>query len=1117
MSNGTFNHARHWKSVMSNNSTSSRSSQLLVVIDPNVPDHAALVRGVVAGASVVILDPNRDGIEQITVALQHCETINSLHIISHGSAGRLQLGSTFLNADNLDTYGWHLQQWAEFLATEADILLYGCHVAAGEQGRSFVGRISLLTGANVAASEDLIGNATLGGNWTLGFNMGRVRSPLAFQSAALEAYPYTLNIIINEFRRANKFVDTEYIEFLLIADQTATQLESLFFGDSTGTTDGKFGIYSFTKLANIATTFNAGTIVAIGGTTVIPIEDTIYNPIASGTEEGWNIQLQVGGNFIKHTNAFDNGDFAGGDLVWVDTASDGITSIHSINWDKSAPGAFANAATVTLNSIPSNGNTGIVQFQGNNTQIGDAANYAVNTLTNTLGLSNGGTNTNYIDFLRTPTIDIATGITPDENTPTNGTFTLNLSHTSATPLTVNFSVAGSATNGADYTLLAGTGISSLGSGSLVIEAGVTRATLIVQPVNDVVAEADETVQLTLTNSTGYQLGSATNSLTIAQNDTVSLIAIDPNAAEPIDSGIFRISRLGTTDDLTIQLTIANTSTAISADYSLTGGNVAVSDSTLTVTIPDGQSNVDLILTPISEPLAEAAKTVQLNLAIGNYSINNSVNTATVVISDVAPVLDLNGATSGINYVTRFIEDGGAVALVDSALSVSDADGLSLSGATVTIANLLNGADEILSANTTGTTISASYSAGVLSLTGADTIDHYQQVLRSVTYNNTAQDLDVSDRMITSVVNDGANSSAIAATTLTMTAINDGQTTTSPPVFDLTINDSNHSTDRFILKFAIDDVTTLIGSQFSLTLNTDAFHSEDAGNLLTLRATLEDGSPLPAWLSFDAATHSFKGTPSDRDGGMFNLKVTVTNAKGSIASDTFTLTVNGETGIVPSSIHFGGGRRGITNRSQKLHDNLRGTPNRDVIWGGAGNDRIIGGRLKYGFGCDRLYGQGGNDWLDAGRNNDWLDGGDGDDSLIGGKGRDRLLGGDGNDTLLGGKGKDVLMGGIGDDRLIGGGNKDLFVFNSLTEGNDVITHFERAKDLIDVRSIFSKPEFAGSTSFLRYRQFITLEQIGANTAVKIDADGNGSSTAFATLVTLTNVSANTLTGRNFVIE
>ncbi len=69
-------------------------------------------------------------------------------------------------------------------------------------------------------------------------------------------------------------------------------------------------------------------------------------------------------------------------------------------------------------------------------------------------------------------------------------------------------------------------------------------------------------------------------------------------------------------------------------------------------------------------------------------------------------------------------------------------------------------------------------------------------------------------------------------------------------------------DFGILRLAsgISDQTALAGEAFGYTIPAHAFYDAD-GDTLTYRASLADGSPLPAWLTFDAATRSFSGTPS----------------------------------------------------------------------------------------------------------------------------------------------------------------------------------------------------------------------------------------------------------------
>jgi len=59
--------------------------------------------------------------------------------------------------------------------------------------------------------------------------------------------------------------------------------------------------------------------------------------------------------------------------------------------------------------------------------------------------------------------------------------------------------------------------------------------------------------------------------------------------------------------------------------------------------------------------------------------------------------------------------------------------------------------------------------------------------------------------------------------------------------------------------------------------------------LTYTASLSDGSDLPVWLTFNPATRTFSGTPSDLEVGIYDIKVAVSDGLFE-ASATFTLTV-----------------------------------------------------------------------------------------------------------------------------------------------------------------------------------------------------------------------------------
>ena len=80
------------------------------------------------------------------------------------------------------------------------------------------------------------------------------------------------------------------------------------------------------------------------------------------------------------------------------------------------------------------------------------------------------------------------------------------------------------------------------------------------------------------------------------------------------------------------------------------------------------------------------------------------------------------------------------------------------------------------------------------------------------------------------------------------------------------------------------------SAFSFAIPAATFSDADAGDTLTLSASRADGSALPAWLAFDAATRSFSGAPLNGDVGTVNVRVTATDSGGLSAFDTFDVAV-----------------------------------------------------------------------------------------------------------------------------------------------------------------------------------------------------------------------------------
>jgi hypothetical protein len=145
----------------------SNAQKEIVILDPTVPDSNHIASGIKPGTATYILESQPDAIEQITTLLARHTSIEALHIITHGSAGSLYLGTKELNSSNIQNYSQQLQQWRNSFSANASIILYGCSVAAGETGHQFLTQLHQLTGANIAANPHPTANSERGGTWDI--------------------------------------------------------------------------------------------------------------------------------------------------------------------------------------------------------------------------------------------------------------------------------------------------------------------------------------------------------------------------------------------------------------------------------------------------------------------------------------------------------------------------------------------------------------------------------------------------------------------------------------------------------------------------------------------------------------------------------------------------------------------------------------------------------------------------------------------------------------------------------------------------------------------------------------------------------------------------------------
>ena len=181
-----------------------QSFKELVFIDSRTPDYQAMVDDLRANRpdtefELIIIDSDEDGIDKISSTLASVDPVAAIHIISHGSGGAVQLGSVILNNDVINERGDELLEWSDELTDDADILIYGCNLAATDEGVALVDNIALLTDADVAASDDTTGHESLGGNWQLEYVTGQVTTDVVFSPDLQENWAGKLDVV---------FVDT---------------------------------------------------------------------------------------------------------------------------------------------------------------------------------------------------------------------------------------------------------------------------------------------------------------------------------------------------------------------------------------------------------------------------------------------------------------------------------------------------------------------------------------------------------------------------------------------------------------------------------------------------------------------------------------------------------------------------------------------------------------------------------------------------------------------------------------------------------------------------------------------------------------------------------------------
>ncbi|MDJ1165207.1 DUF4347 domain-containing protein [Burkholderia gladioli pv. gladioli] len=749
----------------------------VVFIDPSVANYQTLIAGLPAGTQYVVLDAGSDGFAQIASYLRSHQGVESISLISHGTDGAIQAGSTWLTASDFSAYSAQLAQIGAAMKPGGDFLIYGCDVAQQADGQALVQQIAGLTHLNVAASIDATGAAALGGNWTLEYQVGQVHTALNESATAQSQFDELLGVTVETYDTAanNNFQALGSSQFTLdgivyTLDQAAN---TFAYNDSNSPngptditdspTDGVLEINADggSAMSNVTISLANGHTFNLQSFDLSSFNGDLYIQAhyANGTSSaliqlataavggfpGATVSSQLGSAFnnIVSFSLIDQNDSGAfepslDNLTYQDTGPAVTTSSGNAAWSSADNGTGTGGTAVSVDSgltlsdgSSSTAKTATVKIT--NFQAGDMLNFVAqngissvyNTSTGTLTLSTGS-----------GTATIAQWQAALESV----TFSSSLTspNLSTTTRTVSF---------------------SFNDGTFVSNIATRNVTITAVDQSPVLSEGGAT-------STSYLAGSAAAAVDanihVSDADNASLAA----ATVTISSGFVSGDSLGF---------VNNNATLygdIQASYNPSSHALSLFSGSGTATVAQWQAALDAVTFASSSGTTSGTRDITFSVSDGTKT-SGALHHSVVVTAGPTVTTDGGSAAfiSGDNTASTPV-------VVDAGIVVSDGVSSTLASATVQITgNFQVNHDQLLFTNNPATMgdISASYntSTGLLTLTSASgtaSLAEWQAALRAVTFTSDLVVPSNATRTVSFRINDGTLVSPAANRSVSVTAV-----------------------------------------------------------------------------------------------------------------------------------------------------------------------------------------------------------------------------------------------------------------------------------------------------------------------------------------------------------
>jgi len=146
----------------------------LAIVDQSLQDYQQLVKNLPKDVEVIFATEADNGLADLQAKLLKHSGVKRIHLLTHGADGDVMLAGVHLSERNMNEYKSFWQTLRSNFSSDGELLVYSCDLASGKKGQSFVRHLSKILSISVAASIDLTGAASKGGNWGLEYVAGSV-------------------------------------------------------------------------------------------------------------------------------------------------------------------------------------------------------------------------------------------------------------------------------------------------------------------------------------------------------------------------------------------------------------------------------------------------------------------------------------------------------------------------------------------------------------------------------------------------------------------------------------------------------------------------------------------------------------------------------------------------------------------------------------------------------------------------------------------------------------------------------------------------------------------------------------------------------------------------------